>query len=377
VSAVALAVALCAIGSLIFGHGFRYAQSQELRARLLETLAATVRRELPLAPVFQMASANARYRDRKAYERAGNTLVAGGTLSEALGAAGRRVLTARSHAAIVAAEGGGHLAAALASAARDERTRQSIAHRFLLAALYPAVAAMFIAPMGLMAERSLSSMVTSVRGGELVPVTAAGADPSWLEWNAIGVQVAAGALLAFAVAMFAVRFLSKPLGSDGTFGAGFRDLVRRIPGIRGIARLSAGSALLRGAAGQLRTGVTLPDALRLAAPLTGHAPMVRGARLAADELEAGAVCDQAFAQVPLPGSLPARVAAACGRPGDVLAQRLDELADECESRYRRAVDRAMRWTHPAGLALIGLLVAVQFNGVIQAIAYAREVARPW
>src|SRR5687767_12087080 len=127
----AFAIFLRTVASLAIAFGaipFHVRARAELRVRLFEVLAATVRRGLPLGQALAAAIDDHWGADRRALRRILDELGRGATLSTALEQAGRRFFPPATIAAVRAAEGEGDLALALEAAAREELGAVAVLH---------------------------------------------------------------------------------------------------------------------------------------------------------------------------------------------------------------------------------------------------------
>jgi type IV pilus assembly protein PilC len=154
-------------------------------------------------------------------------------------------------------------------------------------------------------------------------------------------------------------------------------LVRRLPILDNMARLAGAERLLRSTAALVGAGLSLPQALRRAAPATGNARLTQAAVASAQLMDAGASADQAWSRTLLPTFAALRAATATGAPNDELAVSLSALASECGYRLTAQADRCLRWIHPVTIGLFGLLLALQFAGVFELIYKFHDEAMLW
>ena len=314
----------------------RARQDLELRTRLLEVFALAAARGLPLLPLLERAVAEHRGRARRRLERIRTWLAGGATLGTACAAAGRGLFPRHVVGALRAAEGSAALPAALDAAATESIAAQSLRHRVLVLAIYPAVLGLafwvLLLPAGQYA-RSLSDAL-SLREGRLFPLA-----------SALGLAAVA------ALGVWLAAWL----------------LLRRLCVLPG-PRLLASERLLRSLAPHLAAGVPLSAALRRIAPACGNRAMAAGARDAAAELEAGRPLKEACESLPLPRFVGERLAAQEAQ----LREIVPALAEECGRRHRALIDRLLRWLHPVALLLFGALAGLCFAGQMDLLDRVRE-----
>lgn len=354
VSLILLGLALLLI-RLLYLEAYRRRSAAEYRAQVLEVLAATVRRGLPVGDVLAWAAEEAPRRMRTRVAAIAGRVDGGVPLSEALAGWGADLFPAHAVAAVRAGEGSPLLADALLAAARETTDRRTLAHRVWMLAVYPAVVCAVLAGADGLFGQPMYYVMASMD----------------IDTSAIFSRMGLAGDLALAILVASVLGIvlwtvsSRFPGFAGSRGALTRALTACLPGFRCAARLQGLSRLLAVTGCSVRTGRPLDRALAEAADAAGHRGIRRAASRAAADLAQGADGAAAWDRLPIAAADRARLrAASCGpaaRFGDLLA----ELARETEARRVRLMDRLLGVCSILMTLVLGALVLAYVSGVFQ------------
>lgn len=343
----------------------------EVRCRLLEVMAASVSRDVPLGPVVAAAAAESRGFARRALGELRDRLDADARLGTALESCRLLAFPAHTVAAVSAAEGTPRLAVVLASAARDDAEVENRRASVWAAAFYPLLVVALVGGvaggiMGPMRGR-LTEVFESTDVALIPAFTVAARTGDVAGW------VAAAAALAVVTSWIVGRVptLSARLAPP------VRSLLHALPVFRGAARLGGGARFLRALEPCVRAGMPLHEALGRAADAASCRALTKSARAAAVSAEDGSPVDEVAGLLLLPASVRARFALAATRAPDRFADAIGGLADDCTRRYRDALDARMRWFHPAATLFVGALVFSQLFAIFTMIELVRREAAPW
>jgi type II secretory pathway component PulF len=349
---VFVAAQAAVVTSALLLRAHRRRNADELRIRILESLAAAARRGVPLGPLLERASEERRGRVRGSLQRLADDVENGVPLADALEHCRALALPGAVAASIRAAQGTASLADALSSAARDETAARLRRHRTWGEAAYPILLLAILLPVALWASSVFARFRDVAESMEIDDPT-----PGWMHalWS-IAVPLAPVAVLLAAVTLGYLLHRGRR-----AFGGARRLLptwspLGEVPPFRGPSRLAGAAAFLGALSAQVRGGVPLDQAALAAAVASRNLGVRRGARRMAEAVAQGEPSIVAWDRVPLPASIRPRAAGACSRaPGDA-ARSLDRLADECRARLQSAVDARVRWIAPAGIAIAAYLV---------------------
>ncbi|MFO0932546.1 MAG: type II secretion system F family protein [Planctomycetota bacterium] len=312
----------------------------ERRAALLEALALAARRGVPLAAPLRRAATVAKPSRAAALGALAADLDAGRPLAEALRARLPREVPASVAAALAAGERASRLPQALEHAAADASRDLAAGHRVALAAFYPGL--LFVG-LALLHTRLLEGRLEGIRAEAAADLGAA-----------------TGAVVVVRAALVAVGLAAVLL-----------PIVRRLrPRVDG----AASARFLRGVALQVDAGRPLHAALAEGADAAGVARLARAARGAGARVAAGEPAAEAWRALPLPRAARERLAVA---PPAGLARLLPEVADACDAREARRVERFVAWAVPAATLAAGLLVALDYAVLTDVMNAVRDTARPW
>ncbi|MBL9088265.1 MAG: type II secretion system F family protein, partial [Planctomycetia bacterium] len=131
---------------------------------------------------------------------------------------------------------------------------------------------------------------------------------------------------------------------------------------------------LRSVGLQLDAGRPLHAALAEGADAAGVARLARAARGAGARVAAGEPAADAWRSLPLPR--PARERLAVATPAGLVGL-LPDVADACDARAARRVERFVAWAVPAATVVAGLLVVLDYAVLTAMLNEARDLARPW
>lgn len=338
-AAVVLGLPLVALATPFVLGTLRRARA-ERRAALLEAVALAARRGVPLAAPLRRAATVARPARAAALGALADDLDAGRPLAEALRGRLPREIPASVATALAAGERASRLPHALEHAAADASRDLAAGHRVALAVFYPAL--LFV-------------------GLALLHAGTLDARFAWAG-SAAGIDTA-GPITAVA----AVRAALVAVG----LAAVLLPIVRRVrPRVDG----AASARFLRGVGLQLDAGRPLHAALAEGADAAGVARLARAARGAGARVATGEPAAEAWRALPLPRAARERLAVAT--PAG-LARLLPEVADACDAREARRVERFVAWAVPAATLAAGLLVALDYAVLTDVMNAARDLARPW
>ena len=339
-AAVVLGLPLVALATpFVFGTLRRV--RAERRAALLEALALAARRGVPLAAPLRRASTVAKPGRAAALGALAADLDAGRPVAEALRARLPRELPASVAAALAAGERASRLPQALEAASAEASRELAAGHRVALAAFYPALLFVGIA---LLHVQGLTPRVGMFFNEEL-----RGLSGPFLP----AVVVVEATLVALGLAIVLVplaRRLRPPV--DGPPSARF----------------------LRSVGLQLEAGRPVHAALAEGAAASGVARLDRAARRAGLRVAGGGAVADTWRSLPLARAARERLAAAA--PAG-LTHVLSEVADACDARAARRVERFVAWAVPVATVAAGLLVALDYAVLTEMLNAARDLARPW
>jgi general secretion pathway protein F/type IV pilus assembly protein PilC len=345
----------------------------ELRCHVAEVLAASVARDVPLAPVVAAAAAENRGYARRALTEFHRLLESGAGLAAAMDASRLLRFPEHSVAAVGAAEGTPRLASVLASVAADDAEIDNRRAAIWAAIVYPMLVVAFVGGVsGGILGPTRDRLVQVVESMDVTPAAYAtletsakvGAVAGWIALTAAEIMAAVWIVRRVPALMFGMRGV-------------FRTAWQAMPFVRGPARLGAASRLLRGLASSARSAVPLHEALRAAAPSAGCRPVSKSAQRAAALARDGAGIEDVAAALILPASVRARFALAATRAPGEFADTLQTLAGECAERYRNALDTRMRWLQPVLTVFVGALVLSQLVGIFAMLEIVRRQVPPW
>ena len=347
----------------------------EMRCRLLEVMAASVRRDVPLGPVVAAAAMEQRGCARRARCELRDLLDAGVRLGAALRSCRHLGFPEHTVAAIEAADGTPRLAPVLAASSLDDAAIEnrraavwaSLFYPLLVVALAGGVAGGIVGPTRQKLVEVFASMEVdlSARGGSLLETA--------MDAGRIGGALAIGTAWLVAAVWLMRRIPGLTLGLSGVF----RSMSQRVPGLRGPARLGAASRLLRALAASVRSAMPLHEALRIAAPAAACAAVSKSALAAAALCDAGAPLDEVAAALLLPPAVRARFALAATRSPDGFADALGPLAEDCAARYHAALEARMRLIHPAATVFVAAIVFTQILALFTLLAALRQTIPTW
>ena len=321
-----------------FAAATRHRTRLELRADLLDLIAGACRRALPLPPLLHAFAEEAHGRRRGMIETLAERLDAGAPLDEALGALPRRLVPAHVVAAVEAASSTSRLPAVLEAVAADAGESLALRHRFVVAALYPLLLAFLLFGLHTGAVAVFAANLVGYMQPRLSRL---------LIGAGIGTLVAAGAI-------FLLLPLLRRLGA--------------LPGARrlGSARVLATSALL------VEAGLPLDDALRRAAPAGGHGRLARDLWRAVEGLDEGLPPDRVWSSLGLPAVARLRLEAAS--PAN-LGRVMGSVAARTFDVWRAHSERLLQWMTPLAVILVGAIVLLDFQVVMDVLADARDSVR--
>jgi type II secretory pathway component PulF len=345
----------------------------ELRCRVLEVMAASVRREVPLAPVVAAAAGEHSGFAHRALSELRHLLDSGAGLGASMDSCELLAFPSHTVAAVQAAEGTPRLAGVLAAAAFDDAavdTRRAavwanLFHPLLVLAFVGGVAGGIVGPT----RQRLLEVIDCTE----VPATVTESMQSAGRLGAVGGWIAIIAA-EIVVAVWLVRRL--PWLSYGLAGA-FRFLWQEFPLVRGAARLGAAARLLAALAVTSRSGLPLHDGLRQAASSAGCTAVTNAAIRAARCAEDGAPIDEVADALLLPPSIRARFALAAARSPAAFSDTLSTLASDCAARYQAAIEARMRLVQPALTLFAAALVFTQFAAIFEMLQAARSCVPLW
>lgn len=378
---VALLLGTIAISLVIAVPASIYARRRiELRVRILEVLAATVRRGLPLGQALAAASYEFEGGRQWTVRRVLAGLADGYPLGRALARGAGRYFPHHVIAAIRAAEGDGDLAGTLEAAARTGLEGLALRHRVTLALLYP---------IGLLGGVSILSALMDRAYGWVAYVHRS--PPLGALWMAEMAGRVSLVGVAFFVAIWAVGRLSVLARVAVLEGvppkivllpsAPLARLVDRvllaIPVLRTFALLASAERLLHALAPLVRGGVPLERALRRCAPASGNAGVASSAEVAARAIEEGGDPAAAIGAIRLPAFAAARAAAAAGGGRDRFAAGLAAIAAECRERFRARGEALASMIYPVGIALAAVLIAAELRVHLAVVDMIYKEIRPW
>lgn len=351
---IAIACMIALIGGLIL-PAFLARRRLEFRAQIFDLLATAVRRGTPIGPLLQRAAREYPLRQEVVLSATATRLAEGNRLCDALEEAGPKLFCARTLASIRASEGTPQLAAVLSSLAHETARALATRHTLSMTLFYPVCLGLFLIGMQVF-YADIAAIRTSLSAGH--ETIEDGLTLSRIASIAvISTWVVIGLMLAYRLVGFRVPSIRRVV----------HRALHRWPLVERLTRLVAGERLLRGASALVGAGLSLPDALRRAAPTTGDEPMQEAAMASADLMESGASADKAWSRTLLPEFAAVRAATATGAAPAELSVALGALADECGHRVSMQTEHLLRWVHPAAIAFFGALLALQFGGMFEII----------
>lgn len=341
----------------------------ELRAKVLEVVAAAARRDLPLAPALERMAKGARGKARHTLEQLSSRLRDGVPVWQALDESlPHRSLPVYLIDTLRSVEGTAGLRPALASLAIAKERALRVRDRLSMALAYPSLLAvmlvgLFVTTETLLDQDALAAEATGVAGDGGTALSESAAEGSAL--------LLCGAL--------AVALLSYVAGSRSQLRSLLDHFANWLPWTRRLGREAATGRMLRIAAHLTRAEVPLGAMLRRVAPATGKAELEISARAAADAADAGAPVEEVWRTCGLPNHAAVRLSVCPhGHPGQ-LADRMLAAADACDRRVERSVERAIGIVQPAALLFFGALIAMHFASVISVVDSQRyaQGGLPW
>jgi type II secretory pathway component PulF len=340
----ALPLLLCTMARLVVRG------RSEFRARVLETIASAVRRDLPIEPQFLWLIAHdergrRRRRIRHAARRLDEGLPLSAALTDTLG------LSPAATATIAAAEGGPRLDSALRAIARDDRDTMAFFHGVLMRLVYPTVILGFL--------------------GGFVGI---GIAPKFRE--VMDSMDTAHSASGFIFANDFARYLAYGFAAAlvGVVLSRVRPVSWVVDGLRGLrphATASCVASWLGALAAAVRAGRPLDEALHRTAAAIGHPRHTAAVRDLAMRLSDGEPVAAVWRDLPAAEWLCERAAILCGPP-EQLAAALDELAELSHERATRTRERILAVLAPTSLLLCGLSIALVMGHFFVLLAAIRE-----
>ena len=325
----------------------------EFRARVLETLASAIRRDVPVEPQFLWLIAHdERGRKKRAILEAARRLDEGLPLSAAL--SGALGLSATATASIASAEGTSNVGAALRSAAREDRDSLRFFHGVLMRLAYPTV---ILAFLGGFVGLSIAPKFQQVTSSMELHTPA-------LMWAVELTRYVAGGLIAAFVVVACSR--KPPIAA----------LLAALHGLRREAPVHSTANWLRALSGAVRAGRPIDEAMERTAAAIGHRRHVTAVRAAAHSIHEGTAFAEAWERLPVPTWLRARSSMLAGPPAQVAAA-LDELSAMASERAEGSRERFLAVLSPALLLVCGSAVGLVFGELFMVLAQIRGTVSPW
>jgi type II secretory pathway component PulF len=343
----------------------------EVRCRLLEVMAASVTRDVPLGPVVAAAAAESRGFARRALGELRDRLDADARLGAALESCRMLAFPAHTVAAVQAAEGTPRLAVVLAAASRDDAEVENRRASVWAAAFYPLLVVAFV---GLVAGGSLGPM--RERLTDVMDAMEVAPSPALLLASQTG-RIAGTVAVVAALAVVVSWIFGRSPALTSRISRPLRSLLQALPVVRGASRLGGGARMLRALEPCVRAGMPLHEALGRAAEAASCRAVTKSALAAAARADEAARVDDVANALLLPASIRARFALAATRAPDRFADAIGGLADDCARRYRDALDARMRWFQPLATLFVGALVLSQLAGIFAMLEIVRREAMPW
>ncbi len=310
----------------------------EFRARILELMAVACRGQVPISPLLAAAMREHTGARLQAVTTMHRTLLGGGSLADALAAAGEPwFATHIVEVARVAATTGRMGDALAALAVEDERTLEG-RHRVQLALLYPVLLALMTVGLTGFTGYALST-------------------EAWYDIQSPGIWAFTG--IGLAVVAVVVWLI----------GGTMRRLDLRLGG-----RSVASARLLRLASILTDAGLPAPEALRRAAPCCRHHAVANAGRRVAARIEEGELSIEAWLPLRLPRAIALRLGAV--RPTRLHAT-MAELAARLLHHHQRARERTLRWLQPVSIAVVAGLVLLRYMAVMRVVDASRQAVELW
>jgi type II secretory pathway component PulF len=340
----------------------------EMRACVLEALAAAARRGLPLGPALAAAAEDHRWARGRALARVRDAHDAGKPLSDALGHAGSAWFPRHVVAAVRAGEESGDLAGALSAAARESVDALSLAHALHLALVYPIIVFLGLAFTRAFIYDKFLAIFEGLNVG--------------LPWVFFAAEAAGTFALYAGLALLLGTIVLPMLGWWAVYGhlaERARDLLARLPVARAFAELRGGERALLSLAAGVRAGAPLGAALRRAAPAAGYSSIAASLEAAAAAADGGAPPDEALARARLPRWARTRAGAALSGANERAAAALEAIAEECGRRRRDAVARAGDLAYPVMVLALAVPIALMYASNFAVLELLRKgvETRPW
>jgi len=323
------------------GHG-------EFRARVLETIASAVRRDVAVEPQFLWLIAHDESgRRRRSVLQAAKRLDEGLPLSLALSVP--LGLSPAATATIESAEGGPRLDAALRSVARHDRETLVFQHGLLMRLAYPAVILAFLGGfVGIGVAPKFQEVFDSM------DIHA----PGLLAANELTRHLAYAFLTAVAL----------------TIASRFRPVRAAIGALRGLRQaaptIDVGSWLTALAAA-VRAGRPIDESMDRTADALGHRRHVSHVRQLAARISEGERLETVWEDLPAGRWLRSRSGMLAGPP-DQMAAAIEELSEMAFERANRARDRFLTLLSPALLLICGGAVALVFGQLFMVLDVLRN-----
>lgn len=336
-------------------------RADEVRARIVEVLAAATRRGLPLELAPLRMGTELPRAERGRIVELERLLADGEPVPVALGRAFPRLFrTPAAHEVPASADDVTAELVAMAAASRRRGVRRE---RVLLALLYP-----LLLLAGALALHGALENLNRLPGIPTSHVFLQLPSASSLA-GTLGMTVAAVVGVGVVTSALAGRIAAVHVCVD--------QVLTTIPVTGRCRRLRQTATALRALASGRRSGVPLDRSVAHAATALEGTELGRRWRGAAHLLAGGDPPSDVVLDLRLPEAIRHRLTPALRHADDVAATCVLELAAECDSRAARIEARAVRWIRPAGLLLAGLYLFVCAHYLVDSLDHARAEAMPW
>lgn len=308
---------------------------REARARLFELLALALRRGEAVAPVVRVWVDSASRRDRSKFDACARRFESGSSFADAVAGVATRSQVAGLRS--VAGEAG--LVQLLERYAAEHDRGVVESNRLRSIAAY----ALFITSILLYA---FQGVLFQTRGFEFAATEGLTVAPwTWLVFFVAGIVF----LLSHAELPRALEWVRARI-------------VLRGP-LRRLQELDALDRAFRAAGLHLRTGGRESEGFRRGAAVSDDASVRRAMATVGESIERGLNLTEAASRAGMPDFVVQRFGGTNGHVAAPTARVLDEIAEACARRRARFVSRALRWTTPAVLLILGALVGLHFAHV--------------